>query len=175
MVEITYQMVLSTIQTIALVVGIVYYLTIMRNAQKTRELTLKSQENATETRQAQLFMQIYDKWSSTEYTEAWHLINNADFKTYEEMMEFYNKEEYRRAFGKIVGFYEGVGVLVKEGLVDIRLVALLMTGTTTIFWRKMEPFIPEIRKYGYPRAYIETEYLYDKLMKYIQEHPEIEV
>ena len=85
MAEITYQMLLSTIQTIALIVGIIYYLTIMRNAQKTRELTLKSQEHATETRQAQLFMQIYDKWSSTEYTEAWHLINNADFKTYDEM------------------------------------------------------------------------------------------
>ena len=65
MAEITYQMVLSTIQTIALVVGIVYYLTIMRNAQKTRELTLqsqeltrKAQEQSLETREAQLFMQF---------------------------------------------------------------------------------------------------------------------
>jgi uncharacterized protein HemX len=61
MVEITYQMILSTLQTIALIVGIVYYLIIMRNTQKTRELslraqelTLKAQEQAKETRQAQL-------------------------------------------------------------------------------------------------------------------------
>ncbi len=38
----------------------------------------------------------------------------------------------------------------------------------------MEPFIPELRENAYPRAYIETEYLYNKLMEYIQEHPEIE-
>ena len=44
MVEITYQMVLSTLQTIALIVGIAYYLIIMRNSQRTRELTLQSQE-----------------------------------------------------------------------------------------------------------------------------------
>jgi len=35
MVEITYQMVLSTLQTIALIVGIAYYLIIMRNSQRT--------------------------------------------------------------------------------------------------------------------------------------------
>ena len=42
MVEITSQMVLSTLQTIALIVGIAYYLTIMRNSQRTRELSLKA-------------------------------------------------------------------------------------------------------------------------------------
>jgi hypothetical protein len=60
MAEITYQMVLSTIQTVGLLVGIFYYITTMRNAQKTRELALKSQEltrkaqeHAVETRQIQ--------------------------------------------------------------------------------------------------------------------------
>jgi len=91
------------------------------------------------------------------------------------MNKLRENEKYLRAWGTIVGFYEGVGVLVKEGLIDIRLVALLMTGTTTLFWRKMEPFIDEIRRRAYPRAYIETEYLYNALMDYIKEHPEIEI
>lgn len=63
MADITYQMVLSTIQTVSLVVGVIYYITIMRNSQRTRELTLesqelarKAQEHALETRQAQMFM-----------------------------------------------------------------------------------------------------------------------
>ena len=34
MAEITYQMVLSTLQTAGLLVGIIYYLTIMKNSQK---------------------------------------------------------------------------------------------------------------------------------------------
>jgi preprotein translocase subunit YajC len=46
MVEVTYQMVLSTIQTIALIVGIAYYMTISRKQQRTRELALESQEQA---------------------------------------------------------------------------------------------------------------------------------
>ena len=57
MVEITYQMVLSTIQTASLVVGIVYYITIMRNTQRTRELTLKAQEETERARQRDMIIQ----------------------------------------------------------------------------------------------------------------------
>jgi hypothetical protein len=37
MVEVTYQMVLSTIQTISLVIGISYYIIVPRNQQKTQK------------------------------------------------------------------------------------------------------------------------------------------
>ena len=40
MAEITYQMVLSTLQTVGLLVGIVYYITIMRNSDKARKLQI---------------------------------------------------------------------------------------------------------------------------------------
>jgi hypothetical protein len=38
-----------------------------RNSQRNRELTLKAQEQALETRQTQLFMQIYQDMSSPEH------------------------------------------------------------------------------------------------------------
>jgi uncharacterized protein HemX len=73
MVEITLPIMIQIVQTLALLVGIVYYITIMRNTQKTRELslraqelTLKAQEQAKETRQAGLLMQIYEAYRSTE-------------------------------------------------------------------------------------------------------------
>ena len=66
MVEITYQMVMSTIQTVSLVVGIIYYITIMRSQQRTREFALNAQEQALETRQTQIFMQIYQQLNSEE-------------------------------------------------------------------------------------------------------------
>jgi len=174
LVEITLPIVLQLLQTAGILVGIVYYITIMKNQQRNQELTLRAQENATETRQAQLFMQIYDKWSSPDFLGAWRFIMETEFETLEEIRELQKKEEYQRAWATLVGFYEGVGVLVKEGLIDIRLVALLMTGTTVLFWRKMEPFVPEMRKGAYPRAYIETECLYHALMDYVKDHPEIE-
>ena len=52
MVDVTYQMVLSTLQTAGILVGIIYYLTIMRNSQKNQQMQL-------ETRQSQLFMQLF--------------------------------------------------------------------------------------------------------------------
>ena len=78
MVEITLPLVLQIIQTVSLVVGIVYYLIIMRNSQRTRELTLRSQEltrkaqeQALETRQAQLFMQLYNRLNEGEFCESY--------------------------------------------------------------------------------------------------------
>ena len=50
-------MVLSTIQTASLVVGIVYYLTIMRNTQKTNEQSLKAQEAAEKAKQREMVFQ----------------------------------------------------------------------------------------------------------------------
>ena len=70
-------MVLSTIQTIALVVGIIYYITIMRNQQKTRELTLKSQEQTLETRQTNILMNLYTYQGSTEFQNAVQSLANA--------------------------------------------------------------------------------------------------
>ena len=70
MVEITYQMALSTLQTIGLLVGIAYYLIIMRNSQRNQELALKAQEHALETRETQLFMNIFNTYSSGDFIEA---------------------------------------------------------------------------------------------------------
>ena len=71
-------------------------------------------------------------------------------------------------------FYEGLGVLVKERFVDIRYVALLMTGLTLQFWEKIRPAILEAREVEQsPRILSEFEYLYEELMKYIEKHPEL--
>jgi hypothetical protein len=80
MFELTLPIVLQILQTAGILVGIAYYLVIMRNSQKTRELTLrnqeltlqsqelsrKAQEQAVETRQAQLFMSIFNSWTTKE-------------------------------------------------------------------------------------------------------------
>ena len=146
---------------IGIIVSILYYTNVLRNANKTRE--------------AQLFMQIYDKWSDPEMLNSYQIVNEAKFSTLEEYWDIRTQnQEFGRAMSKIVGFYEGLGVLVREDLLDIRLVALLMTGSTLRFWRKMESFVPRIRELSYPRAYIETEYLAKRLLEYIEKHPEIE-
>ena len=176
MVEITYQMVLSTIQTLSLFVGVIYYITIMRNSQKTRELTLESQEQALETRQAQMFMQIYiESHNDPSFIEAMQRIMELEIHTYEEFLKVRENEKDKKAIARVAWFYEGVGVLVKEGYVDIRLIALLMTGMIQLWWERIYKFcIEEGREKGYAKRWMsEAEYLYDELMKYIEEHPEL--
>ncbi len=70
-------------------------------------------------------------------------------------------------------FFEGVGVLVIENLLEIRLVAELMTDPLTMYWDLFAPHIDEVRERGNtPRMLAETEYLYNTLKKYTEEHPE---
>jgi len=88
MVEITYQMVLSTLQTLGILVGIFYYVMTLRNQRKNQEislrkqeLTLKAQEQALETRQAQLFMNIYDRrLNNPHFDEVNHRIQGLRWK-----------------------------------------------------------------------------------------------
>ena len=55
---------------LGLIVSILYYSSILNNANKTRELQLKTQEQAEETRQTQLFMKIYERFESKEFLQS---------------------------------------------------------------------------------------------------------
>ena len=183
MVEFTLPIVLQILQTIGLFVGIIYYITIMRNSQRTRELTLesqelarKAQEHALETRQAQMFMQIYsESHNDPSFIDAMTIVNELEIHTYEEFREAQKDEDVKKALSRVGMFYEGLGVLVKEGYVSIRLVALLITGLTRMWWERLyKPWIEEGReKMNFRRWMSEAEYLYNELMAYIEEHPEL--
>jgi hypothetical protein len=177
MVEITYQMVLSTLQTIALLVGITYYLIIMRNSQRNQELARKAQEHAVETRQAQLFHGIFSTLDE-DWWNAYHFIiyhsEWTDWSDFSEKFYPFRETELGRATAKVLYVLEYLGVLVKEGLVSIRLVALLISNPTLRVWEKFEPIIQDHRRHiSSQRAYTETEYLYNELVKYLKEHPEL--
>ncbi len=161
MVEITYQMVLSTLQTAGLLVGIVYYIISLRNQNRARK--------------TQLYLQMINKFSESDFIEALGKLNDLEWSTAEDFIEEWRTPEGRRTIRTLGNWYEGLGTLVKENLLDMRVVALLVTGLVIQFWDKFIPVIDEVREaLEWPRFYIEAEYLYDQLMKYIEEHPEIQ-
>ena len=87
-----------------------------------------------------------------------------------------NNPEAYLDMGYVLDYMEGISVLVREGYVSIRLVALLNEGFIKYSWKKFQPFIRAYReKYNWPRWYIEFEFLYDTLMKYAEEHPELQI
>jgi hypothetical protein len=178
MVEFTYQMVLSTLQTVGLLVGIFYYLIIMRNSQRTRELTLQSQEQALETRQAQLFMQIYYTWSSREAINLRKELRTWTWTDYDDFIQKYgeaNNPEAWSSFQELANFYEGIGVLIKRKLIDPAFVDDLMSGHTLWGWETFGSFVRERRvRDNLPFYYEFWEYLYDEVSAIAhKQHPEL--
>lgn len=79
-------------------------------------------------------------------------------------------------FTSIALFFEGIGVLVRENLVDVRLVSLLISGAVTGWWENWGPYIVQARaERGFPRWCIEVEYLNDWIREYGREHPELQI
>ena len=169
MVEITIPIVLQFLQTVGILVGIIYYIMTIRTNQRNQRMQL-------ETRQAQLFIQLYNRFrDDTNNLDIESSFLDVEIKSSEDFLRIWRTDE---DFGKVLstlgGFYEGIGVMVREGYIPVRLVALQWGGTTRRFWEKMEPFMSDVREaQEFPRAWAETEYLYNELMKYIEEHPEL--
>jgi hypothetical protein len=77
------QTVTVLITGISVIIAAVNSIFSSRRAEEQRALTLKTQQQALETRQAQLFMQIYNRWSTKEFADA-----------YEKLRFVYKQEEW---------------------------------------------------------------------------------
>ena len=147
-----------------------YYIMTLRNTQRNQQLQL-------ETRQVQLFMSIYNGWDE-KLSNALYEIMSWEWEDFDDFWEKYgwmhNREKYTAYVSPLTIYFEGLGVLIKEGHLDIRYVALLISGVTRMFWEKIGPFVLEAReKFGNPAYMSETEYLYIKLIQYLEENPNI--
>jgi hypothetical protein len=149
MVEITYQMILSTLQTIALIVGIAYYLFIMRNSQRNQQMQL-------ETRQTQLFTQFNEDFR--EIGPAWEEImgyfglqgesSGWGWEDYDDFTRKYgldhSPEEWQK-FTSIAGMFERMGILAKEGVVNLGMIYDNWGPAPIRFWDKFEKIIDRQR------------------------------
>jgi hypothetical protein len=177
MVEITYQMVLSTVQTVSLVVGIVYYITIMRNQQRTRELSLKAQEEAERARKRELIL-LRSQNYSLDYTKAYaETLVMDDWTTVEEFHKKYGIATNPDAFSKwiyIRSVFNWAGLLLKEEGTDPELLFQLYSPNAIIgLWERFEPVIRDVRiRFNYPEYWEPFEYLYNEAKK---RYPDVEV
>jgi len=149
---------------IGIIVSILYYTSVLRNANKTRELQLQAQEHQLETRQAQLFMNIYSHWNTPEFWKNyWYVIDRewTDFDDYQIKYGRENNLEGNAQSATLFAFYEGMGVLVKRELIDPRFVDDLLGGGIIGYREKMESIYREMRiRNDYPQIARQIEYLY---------------
>jgi hypothetical protein len=153
-----------------------YYIFTLRINMKTQQLALKTQEQNQLTRQAQLFMGINQFSYSNDWFSSYTKLLTMNLKTVEDFDTMYHDPDQVRAFHMVGGWLEGIGVLVKESLVDVRFVALLMSGVTQWYWSSYGDFILKVREErNFPRYMIEAEYLAKAVREYGEKHPDLGV
>ncbi|MCW4050176.1 MAG: DUF4760 domain-containing protein [Candidatus Bathyarchaeota archaeon] len=168
---------LSVIRDLVTIFGVIagfsYYVLTVRNAQKTRELTLKAQKQSADTRQAQLLMQIYSHLREDKFNTHYTGLFRYEWEDYDDYREKFGDDlEFRAMMNYVCSFFEGVGVLVYRKFLDPQLVDDLMSSYVFRVWEKIGPYIKEARiRRNRPELWDKFEYLYDETMKiYVQEH-----
>jgi len=144
------------IATAGVTIAAIYYIMILRNTIRTR--------------QAQLFMRIYERFYDAEFSRNWNwIIFTWEFTDFDDLWEKYGPDtdiEATSAFISVARFYEGIGVLVKRKLIDIKLVEDLMSEHLIRTWDKMGPFFKEAReRFNWPNLFKEFENISNELEK----------
>ena len=130
-------------------------------------LSINSRKQELETRQAQLFMQVYNRWSQRDTVKAYGVVRYKHKWT--DLKDWFSKygadvdpEAYAYTM-TLNTFFEGLGVLVKKDLIDIDLVEDLFSQRIIWYWEQnQQPVIGDIRKFTKdPTQYDSIEYLYN--------------
>jgi hypothetical protein len=161
MVEITYQMVLSTIQTISLVIGISYYIMVLRNQQK-------NQKHAQGMRKIQLLNDIREFTSNS--NNDWNQMMEMEWTDFEDFETKYSWESNPEVYNARVRMWRNLnyyGLLVEDDLIDAGTYARTISDQSPIVWDKFKDIIIEMRRRtDNPEQYIGMEILAKETDKY---------
>jgi hypothetical protein len=165
--QLTLQTTISFLTLISLTIGVIYHIMTLRNTRKNQQLQL-------DTRQAQLFMALYDHYNSIDYKkQASSMYFNWDWSDIDEFMERYGPDgdaNNYAIFSSVTSFYDGIGVLVKNGLVDVNLVSDIMSGSITRLWERYGPAIRGVReRYDWPQYREYFEFLYTEVKPIVEQ------
>jgi hypothetical protein len=134
---------------IAAVVGVSSYINSNKRALEAKHLEQETRNRELQTRQAQLLLPFWQQWMEPEMQKAYSDFASWDWKDYDDFMAKYGPKTNPDAWfkrGMLGNFFEGLGVFVKRGLIDVALIDDLMSGYVIGHWRKMEPIYREYRR-----------------------------
>lgn len=173
-------MIRDLVAIFGVIAGFSYYVLNVRNAQKTRELSLKAQEQALETRQTQIFMQIYQRLNLEETYKLWAELVNLEISDYDEYLQKYDSSVNPAHFGKraqIWYSFNTIGALLRQGIIGLDFVhQVQLASMVIVMWEKWENIIREIRvRENQPDMWEGFEYLYNEMKRLRSErdYPEI--
>ena len=142
--------------------------------------------NQNRTRQAQLFMNLYETYRSPEFRKQWAMIFQQEWTDIDDFMEKYGLRNNPDAYANwmsVASYYHGIGVLVKKGFLHPRLLDEFIAPNVFQAWVKMGPIVKGFVEYvkrasmrrshdaeghGFSKifeAFSGFEYLYDELKR----------
>ena len=156
---------------LGLAASIVYYANILNNANKTQQMQL-------ETRQVQIFMRVIDRIWDADIQEAYEMILPSSMNVDEFFEKFREDIKFQRVFYRWAYYWENAGMLVKLGFLPIEFVTISPSVAINVVtsWENFRDVVYRFRESGrVKRNFAMWEHLYDELMKYYDEHPELAI
>jgi len=131
-------------------------------------LTVMELRNLLRQRQTDLVIRLSSDIRSREFLEAFVDTFEAEFKDYGDFVKKYgmpfSKNRVPMSFLMVGNFYEQLGILFRNRLIDAYLISQLFP--ISVIWEKMKPIVEGIRKeYHGPQYYEWFEYLYNEMKK----------
>ncbi len=162
------QTVSIVIAAASVVVGVVNSILSNRKADQQRQTEIQ-------TRQAQLFMNVYNRWNTPELQSAYGLARFdilPQIKDYEDWRQNYSVRGGPQNLQSwlhlqlLVTYFEGLGTLVKKGLIDMDMVDDLFAGRIKWYWESGQILWQGARaSLQDPKLYDDAEYLYHEILK----------
>ena len=156
MAEITLPIILQILQTTGILVGIFYYITVLRNQQK-------SQKHAEETRKIQFISEQTQLMREPRSSQKWTQVMDMEWENYEDFMTKYNWEnnpDLADAWRNLCRSMNFNGLLIRDGIIDASTYVQYTMDNSPIFWGKFKPIIEEMRvRYDNPELYAGIEIL----------------
>jgi hypothetical protein len=149
------QTVSIAIASASIVIAVVYYILQIQHQKKMRQTDLVTHLSR-------------DIALDREALDAYVDIVEAEFEDYDDFVKkygkFISKNQVPRSFMMMGNFYEQIGVLLRNKLIDASLVDQLFPVSTT--WEKMKPLVEGMRKeYHDPTVFEWFEYLCNEMKK----------
>ena len=153
---VTLENVLNVIPALSVAIALVYYAMTINNQNKTR--------------QAQLFMQLFSNYIKKDVLGIGQELLQMEWTDFEDFSRKYdssvNLENFEKRYS-YWSYFDGIGMLLKKGLVDREMIYYLTGGYEAYWhWEKFKDVIYETRvRLDHPDLLVMFEYLADETKK----------
>ena len=138
----------TIIATAGVLVGVIYYIQVMRDQTKTR--------------QTDLVMRLYATYSASEFQDAWTRIKKIAPNVDKANID----DSDNKVLNQVCLFFEGIGILLKRKIVDYTMIEDLFGGSIKRAWEYVRKAIYRGRQeMNDPTIYYYFEYLYNEIKR----------